>query len=51
VWDWYGRPGDWRTRNGRRTGLVISLGFSVIAGAILFMTAVAVTSIMITGTR
>jgi len=47
VWNWYSRPGDWRTRGGRRTGLLISIGLSVITGAILFMVAVAIVASML----
>ncbi|MBU6286598.1 MAG: hypothetical protein ACKO2D_03765 [Chloroflexota bacterium] len=47
VWDWYSRPGDWRTRGGRRTGLLISIGLSVITGAVLFMAAVAIAASML----
>ena len=44
MWDWYARPGDWRTRGGRRTGLIIALGLAAIVGAGLFAAAILLSS-------
>jgi hypothetical protein len=46
MWDWYSRPGDWRTRGGRRTGLLISISLAALVGAIMFGAAIELSASM-----